>query len=102
MVSTVKKGTINMPKLLRHMSSRTNNIREVLFQRDPVYNKSTKTTKVGGADLKGPAVNFGYEASTNTSQDGKEAGGDDDTVYHLSTPELVICLLYTSPSPRDS
>ena len=86
MVSTVGLGSVNMPKLLRHMSHRTNNVREVLFQRDPVYNKSTKTTKVGGADLSGPAVNFGYEESTNVSQ----SGSADDTVYHKSTPELTI------------
>ena len=45
MVSTVKTGTFNMPKVLRHLSYRTSNVREVLFQRDAIFNKSTRTTK---------------------------------------------------------
>lgn len=91
MVSTVGLGSVNMPKLLRHMSSRTNNVREVVFQRDAVFDKSTKTTKGSTSDaLSGPAVNFGYEKSTNTTLVGKEDGGADNTVYHKSTPALTI------------
>ena len=45
MVSTVNTGTINMPKLLRHIVTRTNNVREVVFHRDAIFNKSTRTTK---------------------------------------------------------
>ena len=45
MVSTVNTGTINMPKLLRHMSFRTNNVREVVFQRDAIFNNSVGTKK---------------------------------------------------------
>ena len=87
MVSTVGLGSVNMPKLLRHMSSRTNNVREVVFQRDAVFDKSTKTTKGSTSDaLSGPAVNFGYEKSTNTSM----SGSANNTVYHKSTPELTI------------
>ena len=92
MVSTVNTGTINMPKLLRHIGTRTNNVREVVFQRDAIFNKSTKTTGTTtgtegtGTALSGPAVNFGYETSTNTTIDGSAA----DTVYHLTTPPLTI------------
>ena len=87
MVSTVGLGSVNMPKLLRQMSHRTNNVREVLFQRDAIYDKDTRTQKSDNAtDLKGPAVNFGYEKSTNTSM----SGSADNTVYHKSTPELTI------------
>ena len=92
MVSTVNTGTINMPKLLRHMSHRTSNVREVVFQRDAIFNKSTRTTKDDNKDgtrtdaLSGPAVNFGYETSTNTTIDGSAV----DTVYHLTTPPLTI------------
>ena len=92
MVSTVNTGSINMPKLLRHMSHRTSNVREVVFQRDAIFNKSTKTTGATsgtegtGTALSGPAVNFGYETSTNTTIDGSAS----DTVYHLTTPELTI------------
>ena len=92
MVSTVNTGTINMPKILRHMSHRTSNVREVVFQRDAIFNKSTRTTKDNNKDgtrtdaLSGPAVNFGYETSTNTTIDGSAV----DTVYHLTTPPLTI------------
>ena len=86
MVSTVGLGSVNMPKLLRHMSSRTNNVREVVFQRDAIFEKSTKTTKADDSALSGPAVNFGYEKSTNVSR----SGSDPNTVYHKSTPELTI------------
>ena len=92
MVSTVNTGTINMPKLLRHMSFRTNNVREVVFQRDAIFNKAVGTIKdsdgTGGrADaLSGPAVNFGYETSTNTTIDGSAA----DTAYHVITPPITI------------
>jgi len=92
MVSTVNTGTINMPKLLRHMAHRTSNVREVVFQRDAIFNKSTKTTGTTtgtegtGTALSGPAVNFGYETSTNTTIDGSAA----NTVYHLTTPPLTI------------
>ncbi len=92
MVSTVNTGSINMPKLLRHMSFRTNNIREVLFQREAIYNKDVMTTRDVNKDgvrtdaLNGPAVNFGYETSTNTTIDGTAA----NTAYHVTTPELTI------------
>ena len=36
--------------------------------------------------MSGPAVNFGYETSTNTTIDGSAS----DTVYHLTTPPLTI------------
>jgi len=69
------------------MSSRTNNVREVVFQRDAIFDKSTKTTKGSTSDaLSGPAVNFGYEKSTNTTM----TGSADNTVYHKSTPALTI------------
>ena len=87
MVSTVGLGSLNMPKLLRQMSNRTNNVREVLFQRDAIYDKDTRTQKSDDAtDLKGPPVNFGYEKSTNTSM----SGSADNTVYHKSTQEVTI------------
>jgi hypothetical protein len=89
---TVNTGTINMPSLLRQLSHRTNNVRDVVFQRDAIFNKSSGTVYdedgTGGRvnALSGPAVNFGYETSTNTTIDGTAA----DTVYHVSTPELTI------------
>ncbi len=69
MVSTVKQGTINMPKILRHLSHRTSNVREVLFQRDAIYDKDYaqfKKDDSNEAELSGPPVNFGYESSSTT------------------------------------
>ena len=92
MVSTVNTGSVNMPKLLRHMSYRTSNVREVVFQRDAIFNKDVMTTKDTNKDgvrtdaLSGPAVNFGYESSTNTTIDGSAV----NTVYHVITPPLTI------------
>ena len=54
-----------MPKLLRQMRHRTSQVRDLVFIRDPIYRKSTKTTKSGGT-LAGPAVNFGYEENLST------------------------------------
>jgi hypothetical protein len=69
MVSTVKTGTINMPKILRHLSHRTNNIRDVVFQRDTIYDKDYAKYRKDDAtatELSGPPVNFGYESSSTT------------------------------------
>ena len=92
MVSTVKTGSVNMPKILRHMSYRTNNVREIVFQRDAIFNKTTKTTGAttgtegSGTSLSGPPVNFGYESTINTTIDGSAS----DTVYHITSPELTL------------
>jgi len=96
MVTTVKRGSVNMPKILRHLSHRTNNVREVVFQREAILDKDTKTkgttdgtegsTGLGDKTLSGPAVNFGYEKSTNTDL----SGIAENTVYHTITPELTI------------
>ena len=99
MASAVNVGSVNMPKMLRHLSHRSQQVRDLLFIRDPVYRKSVKTTKgfSGGGNLAGPAVNFGYEESSFASQD---AGTD--VAYHHSTPELVIPGLKMLQSPISS
>jgi len=92
MVSTVKTGKVNMPKILRHMSYRTSNVRDVLFQRDAIYNKSYKTTKADDVtQLSGPPVNFGYETSSTTGASFTKTQ-DSGTITHryTSTPELTI------------
>ena len=66
MANTVKLGTINMPKLLRHVSHRTNQVRNLVFQRDAIYNKEVMTTKAsstsgrggGTTSLTGPSVSL--------------------------------------------
>ena len=91
MASTVGLGTVNFPKLLRHLGHRTNQVRDLVFARDPIYRKSTKATgatedtKGTGTALAGPAVNFGYEQASFETQ--SESGDD---AYHINTPELVL------------
>jgi len=92
MVSTVNTGSVNMPKILRQMSHRTSNVREILFQRDAIYNKSYKTKKADNeTELSGPPVNFGYETSSITGASFTKTQ-DSGTITHryVSTPELTI------------
>jgi len=106
MANTVKLGTINMPKLLRHVSHRTNQVRNLVFQRDAIYNKEVMTTKAsstsgrggGTTSLTGPSVSFGYESDTNTTIDGTAA----NTAYHVTTPELLFPGLQALQSPITS
>ena len=94
MVSTVNKGTINMPKILRHLSHRTSNVREVVFQRDAIYDKDYakfKKDDATAAELSGPPVNFGYESSSTTPATFDKVQ-DSGTITHryINTPELTI------------
>jgi hypothetical protein len=94
MVSTVNKGTINMPKILRHLSHRTSNIREVVFQRDAIYDKDFAKFKKDDdseTELSGPPVNFGYESSSTTPASFDKVQ-DSGTITHryINTPELTI------------
>jgi hypothetical protein len=94
MVSTVKTGTINMPKILRHLSHRTNNIRDVVFQRDTIYDKDYAKYRKDDAtatELSGPPVNFGYESPSTTPATFDKVQ-DSGTITHryINTPELTI------------
>ena len=82
-----------MPKLLRQMRHRTSQVRDLVFIRDPIYRKSTKTTKSGGT-LAGPAVNFGYEENLSTA---RTEGSD--AAYHADSPELILPGLKCLQSP---
>ena len=84
MANTVKLGSINFPKLMRQVGYRTNQVRDLVFARDAVHNKSTKTTKTGGT--LSPPVNFGYESSLNTAV----TADTTDSLYHVITPELIL------------
>ena len=105
MVSTVKLGSVNFPKLLRHLGHRTNQVRDLVFARDPIYRKEVMTTKAdstsgrgsGTTSLSGPAVNFGYEESSFAAQ---SAGTN--TAYHVNTPELIFPGLKAIQSPITS
>jgi len=92
-MSSIKLGRVNMPKLLRQMRHRTSQVRDLVFIRDPIYRKETKTTKSGGT-LAGPAVNFGYESDSHAAQtEGTNAA------YHADSPELLIPGLKCLQSP---
>jgi len=100
MASAVNVGSINLPKMMRHLSHRTSQIRDLTFIRDPIYRKETKTTGTtgdtegAGSTLAGPPVNFGYETSSYAQQD---AGVDE--AYHVNTPEIVLPGLKMLQSP---
>ena len=92
-MSNIKLGRVNMPKLLRQMRHRTSQVRDLVFIRDPIYRKSTKTTKSGGT-LAGPAVNFGYEQDSYAAQ-----SEGTNTAYHADSPELILPGLKCLQSP---
>ena len=100
MAHTVGLGTVNFPKLLRHLGHRTNQVRDLVFARDPIYRKVIKTTGQSasteglGSTLAGPAVNFGYEDNSYAAQTETT-----DTAYHVNTPELVLPGLKAVQSP---
>ena len=87
MANTVKLGSVNFPKLMRHVGHRTNQVRDLVFARDAIFRKVTKTHDSQGTPqaLSGPAVNFGYEGSSSAAQ---SAGTN--TAYHINSPELVL------------
>ena len=103
MASAVNVGSINLPKMMRQLSHRTSQVRDLTFVRDAIYRKDTKTTGTttgtegnSGSDkaLAGPAVNFGYETSSYEQQD---AGVDE--AYHVDSPEIVLPGLKMLQSP---
>ena len=79
MVSAVNTGSINMPKMLRHMSHRSSQIRDLTFVRDAIMQKDVKTV------TSGPLVSFGYEKTSYLAADAAT-----DTAYHALSPEIVI------------
>ena len=77
MVSAVNVGSVNMPKMLRHMRHRSSQVRDLTFIRDEIKQKDVKTTKQGGGgDLAGPAVSFGYEKDSSAA-----ATAGEDTAF---------------------
>ena len=69
---------------MRQVGYRTNQVRDLVFARDAVHNKSTKTTKTGGT--LSPPVNFGYESRLNS----EVTVDTTDSLYHVITPELIL------------
>ena len=96
MANTVNLGSLNFPKLMRHVGHRTNQVRDLVFMRDAIFNKETKTRKgPSGGDLAGPAVNFGYESNLNTNV----SSDTDDSLYQIVTPELTLTGLKAVQTP---
>ena len=91
--TTVKLGSVNFPKLMRHLRNRTNQVRDLVFARDPIFRKEVMTTKAdsasgrgsGTTSLSGPAVSFGFEESSSAAQ---SAGTN--AAYHVNSPEMII------------
>ena len=96
MVSAVNTGSINMPKMLRHLGHRSSQVRDLTFIRDAIMQKDVKTTAGtdGGVSLSGPAVSFGYE---KTSSDAATASTD--RAYHAASPQIVLPGLSMLQSP---
>jgi hypothetical protein len=103
MASAINVGSLNLPKMMRHIKHRTSQVRDLVFVRDPVYRKETKTvgtttgTEGSGSTLAGPPVNFGYETSSYAQQD---AGVD--LAYHVDSPEIILPGLKMLQSPITS
>ena len=103
MVSAVNVGSINLPKMLRHLGHRTSQVRDLLFIRDPIYRKEVMTTKDINKDgtrtdaLAGPAVSFGYETDSFATQ-----AAATNQAYHYNSPELVLPGLKAIQSPITS
>ena len=72
---------------MRHVGHRTNQVRDLVFARDAIFRKVTKTHDSQGTPqaLSGPAVNFGYEDNSSAAQ---SAGTN--TAYHINSPELIL------------
>ena len=52
--------------------------------------------------LAGPAVAQSYPSRPITMLVGYAVGGPSDTIARIMADRMKACLLYTSPSPRDS
>ena len=103
MASAVNVGSINLPKMMRQLSHRTSQVRDLTFVRDAVYDKDYKkypANATSGTELSGPPVNFGYEtSSTTTASYTKEQDSGTVTHSYTSTPEIVLPGLTMLQSP---
>jgi hypothetical protein len=107
MVSAVNTGSINMPKMLRHVAHRSSQVRGLTFIREAVYDKEVATHRKKDSSqtaLLGPAVDFGYESSTNADLVGWDGSTSStaNTAYHTITPEIVLPGLQMLQSPITS
>ena len=106
MASAVNVGSINLPKMMRQLSHRTSQVRDLTFIRDAVYDKDYakfRKDDSGETELSGPPVNFGYESSSTTGASFTKTQ-DSGTVTHryVSTPQIVLPGLTMLQSPITS
>jgi len=100
-MSNVNAGVFNFPQILRRLGHRTKQVRDIVFVRDAIYSKSTKSTGAtsdtegSGSTLAGPAVNFGYETTGST----QVLAATTDTAYYVDSPEIVLPGIKTYQSP---
>lgn len=101
-------GSINFPKLMKHVGYRTNQVRDLIFERPEKYPKSTASVKRDASaqdDIQGPRVDFGYEKgtdfSTSITEFGTSAGevNADDEQWFQATPALSLTGLKAVQNP---
>ena len=106
MASAINVGSINLPKMMRHLSHRTSQVRDLVFVRDAIYNKDYKkypANATSGTELAGPPVNFGYETTSTTGASfTKEQDSGSVTHRYVSSPEIVLPGLKMLQSPITS
>tara|TARA_R100001509_G_scaffold165436_1_gene147078 strand:- start:1475 stop:3559 length:2085 start_codon:yes stop_codon:yes gene_type:complete len=104
-------GSVNFPQLLNKLETKTGQVRNLLFHRDAIENKSFKNTKANDSTLlSGPGVSFGYEDGTNTTTEttgtapkGGAAGSIGVNVkYHNEYPDMNIFPLKALQTPITS
>ena len=110
-MSNVNAGIFNFPQVLRRLGHRTKQVRDLVFVRDAIYEKSVGTHKdtdgsPGGGSgrttqMSGPPVTFGYESTGSTQTLASDADGyiSKDTVYYVDSPEIMLPGLKAYQSP---
>ena len=106
MASAVNVGSVNFPKMMRQLSHRTSQVRDLTFIRDAVFDKEYakfRKDDSGQAELSGPPVNFGYESSSTTDASfTKTQDAGSITHRYVNTPQIVLPGLKMLQSPISS
>ena len=92
--------------MMRHLKHRTSQVRNLVFSRDAIFQKSVATagttggTEGSGSNLAGPPVSFGYETSSYAAQN--QSAPSTNTAYHQPSPEIVLAGVPMLQSPITS
>jgi len=104
-------GSVNFPALLNKLETKTGQVRNLMFYREGIGNKSFRNTKADNSTaLAGPGVSFGYEDGTNTTTEttgtapkGGAAGSlAVNTKYHNEYPDMSLFPLKALQTPITS